>query len=224
MKLKLFLPFIFSLVLFIGCNKKDVQLPVLDIKGIKEIQNHSSIWIFYKTNEEDTLAILNKNNKLLNTHWIYHIDKRLTMAKIIPILEELQENRNKDSMHKKEGMLNYFSYADIVSQTISLVKFDSINYIHLEKNKDEFLVKNTKNRIYELVITNNLNLIDQEKIKPEQLLDKLNSIISQDTLSKPKITLKYPESLTYQNYLSVKAQLSTLRLDVDKNEYIYTTK
>lgn len=224
MKLKLFLPFIFSLVLFIGCNKKDVQLPVLDIKGIKEIQNHSSIWIFYKTNEEDTLAILNKNNKLLNTHWIYHIDKRLTMAKIIPILEELQENRNKDSMHKKEGMLNYFSYADIVSQTISLVKFDSINYIHLEKNKDEFLIKNTKNRIYELVITNNLNLIDQEKIEPEQLLDKLNSIISQDTLSKPKITLKYPESLTYQNYLSVKAQLSTLRLDVDKNEYIYTTK
>jgi len=224
MKIKPILHFIFSIVILVSCNKKNVQLPLIEIDGIEEIQNHSSIWIFYKASEKDTLAILNKKNKLLNTHWIYNIDKRLTMDKIIPILEEMQENRYKDSMHKIEGMLNYFSYANIASENISLVKFDSIFFIDQVKNIGKYSFNNSEKSIIELKITNDYYYIDKKRIDPDQLLYNLNNITPQDTLMNTKIKIHYPRNLTYQNYLSVKALLSKLRFEVDQNEYIYTIK
>ena len=95
MRPKHILYILFSIYLLVSCNKKNIQLPLIEIDGIKEIQNHSSIWIFYKRDKKGTSAVLNKNNKLLNTHWIYNIDRRLTMDKIVPILEEMQANRKK---------------------------------------------------------------------------------------------------------------------------------
>ena len=224
MKLKLVLPLVFYLFLIIGCNKKNVQLPLIEIDGIKEIQNHSSIWVFYKVDKDGTSAVLNKNNKLLNTHWIYNIDRRLTMDKIIPILEEMQANRNKESMHKKEGMLNYFSYANVALENISLLKFDTIIFMNQEKNIEAPYISNKKNLIIPLEIGNDMHLIDQKRIDPSELPYRLKKILSKDSLSSTKIILHYPENLTYQNYLSVKAMLSELRLEVDKNEYIYTIK
>jgi biopolymer transport protein ExbD len=224
MKLKFAIHFIFSIVILTGCNKKNVQLPLIEVDGIEEIQNHSSIWIFYEASKEDTLAVLNKNNKLLNTNWVFNIDKRLTMGKIIPILEEMQENRNKDSMHKLKGMLNYFSYANVDSENISLVKFDSITFISEARKIGKYSYENSEKSIIELDITNGTYLINQERIDPDRLEYRLNNITSRDTLMNPKIMLHYPENLTYQNYLSVKALLSKLKLEVDKNEYIYTIK
>lgn len=224
MKLKLRLYFFFAISILAGCNKKNVQLPIIGIDGIKEIQNHSSIWIFYEVNKEDTLAVLNKNNKLLNTHWIYNIDRRLTMNKIAPILEEMQKGRNRESIHKIEGMLNYFSYANVISENISLVKFDSISFIFKDEKIKIYPIEKAEKPNIQLKITNGTYLIDQESIDSEELLQRLNNIISKDTMSTPKIILKYPGNLTFQNYLSVKVLLSELRLQVDKNEYIYTMK
>ena len=87
-----------------------MQLPIIEIAGITEIQNHSSIWIFYDEQEGDETAILNKNNKIINTHWIFNIDKRLTMKTVVPHLSAMQENRDKDSMHKKGDMLGNFLF------------------------------------------------------------------------------------------------------------------
>jgi hypothetical protein len=224
MRLKHILYFLFSIYLLVSCNKKNVQLPLIEIDGIKEIQNHSSIWVFYELNEEGILAVLNKNNKLLNTHWIYNIDRRLTMDKIAPILEEMQENRIQKSMHKIEGMLNYFSYVNVVSQNISLLKFDPIYFIYQKKNIAVISKKNPEEPFIQLEITNDDSYIDHKRIDSDQLQYRLNSILSKDTLKSPKIILEYPGNLTYQNYLSVKALLSKLRLQVDKNEYIYTIK
>ncbi len=224
MNSKLVILFIFFIILLNSCNKKNVQLPLIEIDGIKEIQNHSSIWIFYKVGKDGASAVLNRNNKLLNTHWIYNIDRRLTMDKIVPILEEMQANRNKESMHKKEGMLNYFSYANVASENISLVKFDTIIFINQGKYIEAHSISNKKNQIIQLEITNDTHLIDQKRTEPSELPYRLKNIISKDTMSSTKIILHYPENLTYQNYLSVKAMLSELRLEVDKNEYIYTIK
>ena len=224
MNSKLVLIFIFPLILLVSCTKKNVQLPLIEIDGLNEIQNHSSIWIFYEVGKDGTSAVLNKNNKLLNTHWIYHIDRRLTMDKIAPILEEMQVNRNKESMHKKEGMLNYFSYANVASENISLVKFDTIIFINQEKNIEAYPISNKKEQIVQLEITNDTHLIDHKRIDLSELPYRLKNIISKDTMSSTKIILHYPENLTYQNYLSVKALLSELRLEADKNEYIYTIK
>ena len=137
------LSLLYFLILF-GCKNKEVELPLISIDGISEIQNHSSIWIFYEQTPNDTLSILNKNNKLLNTNWIYNIDSRLTMDKVVPLLIKMQENRNKKSMHKKEGMLNFFSYANTRNKNISLVMFDTINFRHIDQYGKNGKPKNLK--------------------------------------------------------------------------------
>ncbi len=221
---KYFYIYIITLFILSSCKKKEVQLPIIDISGISEIQNHSSIWIFFKVKKQDTLAILNKNNKLINTHWIYNIDKRLTMKKVVPILKEMQENRNKDSMHKKEGMLNYFSYADVNSNNISLLNFNNTTFIFSKTDYKNILKKLPKESTIELDVQKDKMFLNQSKIETSQLNQKINNIQSNDTIATHKVILKYNENISYQNYLSVKALLSKTNLNVHSTEYIYSSK
>ncbi|MCF6297426.1 MAG: hypothetical protein L3J08_05500 [Flavobacteriaceae bacterium] len=209
---------------FISCVKKEVQLPIIEIEGIHEIQNHSSIWIFFETDKQDTLAVLNKNNKLLNTHWIYNIDKRLPMHKIVPLLQKMQKNRNKDSMHKKEGMLNYFSYADIASNNVSLIDFNPIKFISSKKESENSLKNLSENLTLKLEIRENGLILNQLEIKTDQLIQKINNFIINDSLPKPKILLSYNGNISYQNYLSTKAILSKAKIEVNQTEYIFNLK
>ena len=95
---------------------------------------------------------------------------------------------------------------------------------HEARKIEKYSVKNSKETIIELEITNDTYLIDEKRVDPDRLLYRLNNITSQDTLMNRKIIVSYPENLRYQNYLSVKVLLSKLKLDVDRNEYIYTIK
>jgi len=221
---KYFYIYIITLFILSSCKKKEVQLPIIDIPGSSEIQNHSSIWIFFKVKKQDTLAILNKNNKLINTHWIYNIDKRLTMKKVVPKLQEMQENRNKDSMHKKEGMLNYFSYADVNSNKISLLNFNNTTFIFSKTDYKNILKKIPKESTIELDVQRDKLFLNQSKIETSQLNQKINNIQSNDTIVTYKVILKYNENISYQNYLSVKALLSKTNLNVHSTEYIYSSK
>lgn len=221
---KYFYIYIITLFLFTNCTKKEVQLPIIGISGISEIQNHSSIWIFLKIKKQDTLAILNNNNKLINTHWIYNIDKRLTMKKVVPLLQEMQENRNKDSMHKKEGMLNFFCYADVNSNKISLLSFNNTTFIFSKTDYKNTFKKLPKESTIELDIQKNKLFLNQSKIETSQLIQKIKNIQSNDTITSHKVILKYNENISYQNYLSVKALLSKTNLNVHSVEYIYSSK
>lgn len=218
---KHFYIYIIALFLFSSCTKKEVQLPLIDVVGIDKIQNHSSIWVFYKIKKQDTLAVLNKNNKLINTHWIYNIDRRLPMKKVVPILQEMQENRNKDSMHKKEGMLNYFSYANVSSNKISLLDFNNTFFIFSNADYKNIFKNLQKESILELDIQSNKLLLNESKIENNQLIQKIENIQSNDTLANHKMIIKYGKNISYQNYLSVKALLSKTNLKVHSTEYIY---
>jgi biopolymer transport protein ExbD len=200
-----------------------VQLPLIAIEGIHEIQNHSSIWVFYEIKNQDTIAVLNKNNKLLNTHWIFNIDRRLPMKKVIPILEDLQENRNKDSMHKKEGMLNYFSYADMVSNKMSVFNFMQTFYIKNQREYETHLERILNSKIIEIEIENNVLTMDKKSIAKEELKKYIKNVSANDSLN-PIISLKYSENISYQNYLSFKAYLTEEGFNIDRTEYIYTVK
>ena len=215
--------FLYGLMIlsFNSCSKKEAQLPIIDIEGIHEIQNHSSVWVFFETKGQDTLAKLNKNNKLLNSHWIYNIDKRLTMHHIVPLLQKMQKNRNKDSMHKKEGMLNYFSYADVSSNNISLIKFDPTKYIYTENEYKSVLDKLTAYRLMEIEFDNNNIFINHIECFPSQLIPKIEESIGNDSLSKLQIILKYNKNTSYQNYLHAKAILSKTNVKINDMEYIF---
>lgn len=210
------------LTLFLyNCSNKEVQLPIIDIEGIHEIQNHSSIWIFFENKGQDTLAILNKNNKLLNTHWIFNIDKRLTMNQVIPILEKMQENRNKDSMHKKEGMLNYFSYADITTNNISLIEFYPTEYIYSETKYEAILDKLQFNQILEIELNNDKLYLNKTESLMNQLNQKIDEHTKNNSLSKPIIIFKYGNKTSYQKYLNIKTILTKTNVEVINIEYIF---
>jgi len=213
------------LILFLSsCTNKKVQLPMFKLEGIPQIHNHSSVWVFYKIKDQDTLAVLNKNNKIINTNWIFNIDKRLTMDKVQPILTELQINKNKPSMHKKGGTLNYYSYADMSSDKISLIHFKPTTYIFTDIDYQNLLTNSVKNKIIELEIKNDHLVLKDEKINNEQLLQRLETIQLNDTLNNLKILLKYHKNTAYQNYLKSKAFLDKITIPIDSTEYIYSLK
>lgn len=212
-----------GLFFLLQCSQKEVLLPVIEAEGISEIQNHSSIWIFYDPTGQDSKAQLNKNNKLLNTHWIFNIDRRLTMGDVIPLLQDMQENRNKDSMHKKEGMENYFSYADSESERIALLPFPEINF----KVIDEFTAFREFNQDSCTLV---LRIQEDElQLKGKSFSAKeLNLVLGKQDLCPDKenltIRLLYDESLSYQNYLETKAQLAVIPLSLDTIELVETLK
>ena len=111
----------------IGCAKKEVKLPLLGFEGIQEIHNHSQVWFFFDIQNRDTTAVINRNNTISTTHWIYNIDRRLPLKTIIPSIVSLKK-KHASGVHSKEGMLNYFSYSDTLSNTLSFLDFDAINY------------------------------------------------------------------------------------------------
>lgn len=213
--------FFLLLVFVMSCQKKEVQLPVIEVPGITGIQNHSSIWVFFKVQNGDTLAILNKGNKILNTHWIFNIDKRLPMKKVVPHLIEMHKNRIKDSMHKKEGMQNYFSYADTALEQISLRLFSPINFVD---RKPEY--KDSK--LLDSCLTEIEIMGDSVKIKNKTIaLSGLNSLLSEqvcDSAKTPSVRLSYSESLAFQYYLQTKVYLSNWEISCDTTEYIFTVK
>jgi hypothetical protein len=207
------------------CSDKEVLLPVIAEGGISEIENHSSIWIFYDPNGQDSKAVLNKNNKLINTNWIFNIDRRLAMKDVIPLLQDMQADRNKDSMHKKEGMINYFSYADSKNERISLVQFPETSFVTM----DDFSASNGTEidssscllmvRVYEDHLR-----VDGKTIE----LERLGEISNLDNGCKEGKTevfrLMYDEDLSFQRYLETKAYFAAAQLTVDTTELVETLK
>lgn len=207
-----------------SCQKKPVQLPVIDIAGLSEIQNHSSIWIFLETEQGETRATLNKNNKILNTHWIFNIDRRLTMNQVIPILTEMQENRNKDSMHKKEGMMNYFSYADNARQKISLTPFPQTSFLVDEKAITDFKKNEEEPCSILLEIWGDQVKLNNEVLALEDVLSTLKNENSCHPEGKMNILLTYDGKTLYQDYLRAKTYLHSSEINCANKEYVYTVK
>lgn len=215
------LVFYVLILMLLSCANKEVQLPIIEIEGIQEIQNHSSIWVFFEIQNKDTVAVLNKNNKLLNTHWIFNVDKRLNMGQIIPVLQKMQDNRNKDSMHKKEGMLNYYSYANTESNTISLLPFNSTTYSYSKEESHKFLTNLGERQILELEIINGGLLVNNMKVLEHELIQKLANIKETDSLTDQLIILKYMQKTKYDRYLMTKAILFKTDLEVSSTEFIF---
>jgi len=100
------------------------------------------------------------------------------MHKIVPLLQKIQENRNKDSMHKKEGMLNYFSYADPASNNILLIEFNQTTFISSTQEYKNFLEKITESQIIELEIQNGKLYINHSEIEPNLMIQEINKLKS----------------------------------------------
>lgn len=209
------------LFLITSCSKKDLQLPLIDSDGLSEIYNHSSIWLFFEKNEKDTLAVLNKNNKIINTHWLLNIDRRLTMKYVVPALSEMQKAKYKPSMHGKEGTFIYFAYANTKSNNISLIEFKPTNFILSEKQIKDIV---NDNQIIKINLQKNKILINNILTDLDHVKNILKDYKNKDSLNKSRIFLKYNEGISYQKYLQTKMILSKINMAIDSTENIYSIK
>ena len=206
----------------VSCQQKSVKLPTLDVNGIQDtIYNNSKIWIFYSLNGNDTIAKLNKNNSVANTHWIFNIDKRLSLKKVIPVIQQLQAKKEKPSMHDSgEISHSYYSYVDTVSNKLSLILFDSIKYItHKSVNRDSIL---TGTPFKHLLIDYKINevYINNIPVKKDGISDYITNQL--DTII-IKIHLNFDKNLSYQNYMHLKSLLQNIKSDsiiFDHKEFV----
>jgi hypothetical protein len=207
--------------LIVGCAKRDVKLPTLAEKGVQEIHNHSQVWLFFELENNDTTVIVNRKNTISTTHWIFNIDKRLPLRTILPSIIELQD-KHANSIHSKEGMHNYYSYADTISKKLSFLEFDNVIYqtdsilskYYLKTNSEKYL------NYFNINLTFNAENVWVNDVKIEKSAFKSTLLEFIDFSSEGKQTmlhLNFNQNNFYQDYLYYKTLIFSLN-----NEFIIT--
>lgn len=216
------------ITLFFSCDKQEIKIPTLNIKGIQELHNHSQVWMFLEIENNDTIARLNRKNTISTTHWIYNIDKRLPLKAIIPSIVQLKY-KHANGVHSKEGMLNYFSYSDTISKKLTFFNFDAIEYKSDSILSKEFIKTNSidyKN-YNNISITFNPNntWINDAKMEEGELSQTLNDFIEFSAEGKQTMLhLNFNQNLLYQDYLNYRTQMESLKaphLLINNLEFIF---
>ncbi|MFV5700045.1 hypothetical protein ACM55H_16920 [Flavobacterium sp. ZT3R17] len=191
----------FSLIvlfmLFSCGNKEDILLPKANVTIVKNVEDHSPIYIFFRTKEKDTLAEVNRKNEIISTNWIFNIDKRLPLRLVIPEVMKLQQKKREEKAHKNELAQNYYSYADSIGKNLAFIPFTKVFY-KLEKPKLGVVVFFTKN---------NEILVDNIKVKQEELQVYLNKLSS----DKPnKYVFCFDKDLSFGSFIQDKIFINNL--------------
>ncbi len=197
---------IIALLLFSCGEKKDVLLPKANVSIVKDVQDHSPIYIFFKTEGKDTIAEVNRKNSIISTNWIFNIDKRLPLKLVIPEVMKLQEKKRGDSAHKNEKAENYYSYADSVGKNLAFLPFTKVFYkMENPTERDEINIQFKKQ--------SNTVSIDNTEIKKDEIL---NYIHRMDYVDQPKIILLFDKNMNYEEYIQNKILIR--KLDFHNNE------
>ena len=81
---------IITFLSLISCSEKEVTLLQAEVSVLKDIVDHSPIYMFFEVeNEKDTIIDVNRKNSISSTNWVYNIDKRLPLKLIIPEVVKL---------------------------------------------------------------------------------------------------------------------------------------
>lgn len=226
MKTRIFL--FISLLCFLSCNKKTVQLPETNSQLITEINDVSPIYFFY--NEETQGVEFNRNNMIGTTNWLVNIDKRLSLKQVLPDLLYLQNKRDKDGMHKNDLARNYFTCSNPDILNLAFIDFTKVNY-HQE-SITEFLnsnsiVDSTQVQVYinfkadgKIDIGKNFIIKASEH---DSFKNDLMDVISTDEL-RDFLYLNFSQNVSFQDYISYKSVLlefDTKELEVSHDEFIY---
>jgi biopolymer transport protein ExbD len=186
-----------SLIIFLvllSCGKQeDVLLPKSNVTIVSNIEDHSPIYIFFRTNGKDTLVEVNRKNSIISTNWILNIDKRLPLRLVIPEVMKLQDKKRKEVAHKNELAENYYSYADSIGKNMAFLPFTNVYYTIGEPAAGDMIIRFKKR--------NNLVLVDDEKIQKKELVSYVYSI---SHIVQPRIFLVFDKNMSYEEYIQAK--------------------
>lgn len=201
----------FSLIILfilISCGKKeDVLLPKSNVTIVSNVLDHSPIYIFFRKNEKDTLAEVNKKNEIISTSWIFNIDKRLPLRLVIPEVMKLQEKKRSEVAHKNELAQNYYSYADSIHKNMAFLLFTKVIY-KLEKPKSSCIVFFDKQN--EIKVNN-------VAVKRNDLKQYLVSIRKEKA---DELQFCFAKNMTYGSYIQDEIFIQSLKINTNE-EFIY---
>ena len=119
------------LLMLFSCQNKEVLLPKENETVLMNVKNYSTVYFFFKTEEKDTLVEVERNDLINSNNWLFNIDKRLPLRKVILEIKKLQAKKAA-STHKNEISGDYFTYISVVKNTKAFLPFTKIKYM-LEK-------------------------------------------------------------------------------------------
>lgn len=194
--------------LFSCGNKEDILLPKANTTIVKNVDDLSPIYIFFRTKGKDTLAEVNRKNSIISTNWILNVDKRLPLRLAIPEIMKLQEKKRTEKAHKNEKAENYYSYADTIGKNLAFIPFTNV-YYKLEK----------PNSIVVFFAKNNEILVDNVEVKREELLTYLNKLPSNTS---NQYVFCFDKNLTFGGYIQNKIFIESLKVEMKSTqEFIY---
>jgi hypothetical protein len=206
--------FVFLLVsmLIISCGEdKEVLLPVAKETIVADVKDHSPIYFFFKLEEKDTIVDVNRNNSISSTNWLFNIDKRLPLRKVILEVKKLQ-SKKEGSTHKKATSENYFTYTDTVKKNLAFMPFTKIVY---KLEKPDFNVK------YFHLDRNDLVHYNELVFSKNQLQEFINKMPSST------IYFSFDKGMSFGKYIDCKLFIKNLEITQkgvtvnSKREYIY---
>jgi hypothetical protein len=201
-------------VLFLfSCQNKEVLLPKANQTIVADVQNHSPIYFFFKLDKEDTLVEVNQKNRISTTNWLFNIDKRLPLRKVVLEVKKLQVKKE-TSLHKSESSKNYYTYMNDKSKTMAFLPFSNIKY-KVEVADSNILQiyfdRNDLVRIGDEVFSKNdlQNFIDKWSINQQK-----------------RLLFSFDKMMSFEQYVQDKIFISNLKLNsfsLNSNhiEYIY---
>ncbi len=214
-------------VLFASCSKQEIKLPLIAEKGQEEILNHSQIWMFFEEKEGDTVLVINKNNLIKSTNWIFNIDKHFTLKQIFPDLEKYKVKHFKEGMHKsKDSIGNYFSYANSIDKKLSFLNFTNTKYQKTKEKFEDLVQSNIDSSFFQvpILVSRNSIQIQEKKVLEAEFKSELQLILDKSSRKrKAKITLFFKEDISYDTYLIFKTHTNSFEkigVTINPVEYI----
>ncbi|MFV8324113.1 hypothetical protein [Flavobacterium sp. LB3P21] len=199
--------------LFSCGNKEDILLPKANSSIVKNVDDLSPIYIFFRTKGKDTLVEVNRKNSIISTNWILNVDKRLPLRLAIPEIMKLQQKKREEKAHKNEKAENYYSYADTIGKNLAFIPFTDV-YYKMEKPKSGVAVFFTKN---------NEILVDDIVVKQEDLQTYLNKLPSSKS---NQYVFCFDKNLNFGSYIQNKIFINSIKLpssefNIKQEEFIY---
>ncbi|MDN3676591.1 hypothetical protein QWY90_04625 [Flavobacterium paronense] len=200
------------LFLLSSCQNKEVVLPQANETVVADVKDHSPIYFFFKAEEKDTLIDVNRNNSISSTNWLFNIDKRLPLRKVILEIKKLQAKKE-GSMHKSETSENYFTYTDTVKKTMAFLPFTKVKY---KLEKPDF------NVVFFYLDRNDLVHFRDEVFSKNEL----QPFLDKQLISASSIVFAYDKGMSFGKYIQyqffVKHLIAPKGMAINsKKEYIY---
>ena len=125
---------LFSALLLLGCQKKQMQLPQVQDTKITSVEDYSQVYISYEETSEE--AKLNANGLISSTNWVLHVDKRNKLKEVAPLFIKLQEKRtNPRNPHSDPDAHLYISLADIPHKRLGFMDVTDLNPLPYDPQK-----------------------------------------------------------------------------------------